>query len=394
MKIDVQPLGIILLCVFAFSIAGCPLRLDQIIPVDVDAPKVTDGTVSDGEIDVDPDRINTNAVIEVAFNEPVEGVIALQDETGGDVGWIGKVQGNKATLQLVKNRELTYETTYVIAGKVSDATGNPTDFKITFMTAPESDSGGPPPVLEGMVRIPAGEFQMGSDDVDAKPLEQPIHVVHLDTFYIDEHEVTNAQYKAFLLENPEWQKDRIEQRFHTGNYLFDWKGNDYPEGQEDYPATEVSWYAAMAYAEWAGKRLPTEAEWEKAARGGLIGQKYPSGNTIDRNQANYNKHINRTGPVQSYPANDYGLYDMAGNAWEWCLDEAIPNFYDHSPPNNPIAGGPLKHIIDNFRDVATGRIIRGGSWATTAVNTRVSHRGAIPPQRVAVDVGFRCAFTP
>ena len=115
---------------------------------------------------------------------------------------------------------------------------------------------------DGMVLIPAGEFEMGSDT--GKNNERPVHTVYLDAFYMDMYEVTNAQYKVFIEANPEWQKENIPPAFHDGVYLRLWDGNTYPEGKADHPVIYVSWYAAMAYAEWAGKRLPTEAEWEKA----------------------------------------------------------------------------------------------------------------------------------
>ncbi len=124
-------------------------------------------------------------------------------------------------------------------------------------------------IPDGMVLIPEGEFEMGSNNGNADPDEQPVHTVHLAAFYIDENEVTNGEFKDFVLANPEWQKEQINEKFHDGNYLQDWNGNNFPLGEREHPVRYVSWYAAMAYAVWLDKRLPTEAEWEKAARGGL-----------------------------------------------------------------------------------------------------------------------------
>ena len=202
---------------------------------------------------------------------------------------------------------------------------------------------------KGMVLIPAGEFEMGSDK--GAPNERPVHTVYLDTFYMDTHEVTNAQYKAFINANPEWQKENIPSGFHDGVYLRLWDGNTYPEGEADHPVVYVSWYAAMAYAEWRGKRLPTEAEWEKAARGGLTGKAYPWGDTVDETRANYTRYHNAPIAVGQYPPNAYGLYDMAGNISEWCLDEYDPDFYATSARENPFSNGSIKATLNNFRDV-------------------------------------------
>ena len=177
-----------------------------------------------------------------------------------------------------------------------------------------------------MVLIPAGEFQMRSnpDDYDGEPLYTTVYV---DAFYIDKYEVTNAQYKEFLDANPEWyQKEDYGHASHC--YLFDWNESTYPRGEADYPVAFVSSGAAAAYAQWVGKRLPTEAEWEKASRGRLVRKKYPWGNLIDSNKANSQKYFtasrnNSTTPIGSYPANGYGLYDMAGNVAEWCLKESL-----------------------------------------------------------------------
>ena len=243
-----------------------------------------------------------------------------------------------------------------------------------------------------MVLIPAGDFQMGSNDSNADDDEKPVHTVYVDAFYIDKYEVTNAQFKAFVDANPPWQKNRIPKKYHSGRYLQDWRGNSYPSGKENHPVVYVSWYAAMAYAQWAGKRLPTEAEWEKAARGGLVDKKYPRGNAIDTRQANYNKDVGNTTPVGRYAPNGYGLHDMAGNVWEWCLDAHEENFYARSPRRNPLASEmPLREVMTNYQNVTTSRVLRGGSWRIAARFVRVANRYGDAPSDSYNDLGFRCA---
>lgn len=215
-----------------------------------------------------------------------------------------------------------------------------------------------------MVLIPAGVFQMGSNDPEAFIDEQPVRTVNVSAFYIDRYEVTNAQYRAFVIANSQWQKGRIQANYHDGDYLEDWTGNNYPSGKANHPVVYVSWYAARAYATWVGKRLPTEAEWEKAARGKLSGRKYPGGNSIDAGSANYGNGVGDTTSVGRYPANGYGLSDMAGNVWEWCSD-----------------------VYDNIEN---SRVLRGGSWSAHALDVRVSFRGADIPTFTNDDVGFRC----
>ena len=267
-------------------------------------------------------------------------------------------------------------------------------------TVTASEPGEPdiPPPPEGMVLIPAGEFQMGSNDEDAWNNEQPVRTVYVDAFYMDETEVTNAEFKEFLLENPSWQKGRIEARFHKGDYLLYWNGNSYPNGKGNHPVVSVSWYAAMAYADWAGKRLPTEAEWERAARGGLVGKRYPNGDTITARDANYDHNVNDTTAVGRYPANGYGLYDMAGNVWEWCLDEYDGEFYSTFPQNgvarNPLSGGnSIQWLTNNFTSVnqLSPRVLRGGSWFNTGQNVRVAFRVNGTPSLSDEGLGFRCA---
>ena len=250
----------------------------------------------------------------------------------------------------------------------------------------------PPPVApEAMVLIPAGEFQMGDVASEGSPNEQPVHTVSIDAFYIDKYEVTNAQYKQFVDANPQWQKDRIDKALHDGSYLALWNGNDYPNGRANYPVVYVSWYAAVAYAQWAGKRLPTEAEWEYAARGGLSGKKYPWGNDLDSSKANYNYNAGDTTPVGNYLPNGYGLYDMAGNVWEWCLDEYNADFYAHSPRENPLSGAiTVDWVMNNFTDVKTHRVLRSGSWLSYPAALPVSFRSGDTPTNANDVVGLRC----
>ena len=244
-----------------------------------------------------------------------------------------------------------------------------------------------------MVLIPAGEFDMGSSDSSKTRSERPVHTVYLDAFTMDKYEVTNVQYSSFL--NAYGKNSDPE-----GNKLLDIdsksclieemdEGYKPRTGYENHPVVEVSWYGAKAYAEYYGKRLPTEAEWEKAARGGLAGKKYPWGISIGPDKANYNHDKSRRDtiedmlrllkPVGSYQPNRYGLYDMAGNAWEWCADRYDAEYYKHSAIKNP--KGP---------DSGTTRVIRGGSWLHYQGNLRVADRKHYGPSRTDQCIGFRC----
>ncbi len=225
--------------------------------------------------------------------------------------------------------------------------------------------------------------------------EKPVHTVYVDAFYMDTHEVSNADYAAFLnamgkhaesidtwLDIEDWYV-RIE----LINSVYRARA-----GYENHPVVNVSWYGAMAYAKWVGKRLPTEAEWEKAARGGLVGLNYPWGNSIDSNRANYKEHIRDTTAVGKYPANGYGLYDMCGNVWEWCLDEYDADFYTRSPNRNPVSGAnSIDWIVDNYRGIKGSRVLRGGSWLSKAQDVRVTTRGSLTPMSTGRGSGFRCA---
>ena len=250
-----------------------------------------------------------------------------------------------------------------------------------------------PSVSEEMVRIPEGEFEMGSHTERASDDEQPVHTVLVEAFDIDIYEVTVGDYRRFVQE--------------TGHRLPDWEAIARYSPTDAHPIALVSWHDAMAYAKWAGKRLPTEAEWEKAARGGLIQQVYPWGNTApngaqcnfaDRNLKLYwwgdkdsDDGYGYTAPVGSYPANRHGLHDMAGNVREWCLDEYDAGFYAISPHTNPVSGAAtVDGILDAVGSVQLSRVVRGGSWLVTALGVRNTVRFQLDPSRTHNSVGFRC----
>lgn len=213
-----------------------------------------------------------------------------------------------------------------------------------------------------LVKVPAGEFLMGSNNGDSN--EKPVHEVYLDAYYIDKYEVTNRQYREFV----------------------EATGHRAPEhwGKDDHPVGYINWVDAVAYATWADKRLPTEAEWEKAARGGLVGKKYPWGDSIDPAKANYGMNVGHNTPVGTYPPNSYGLYDMAGNIWEWVSDRYDKNYYSNSSSDrNP--QGP---------NIGIFRIRRGGGRYSNTGDLRCAYRNADSPTRVNFSMGFRCAKSP
>ena len=241
--------------------------------------------------------------------------------------------------------------------------------------------------ITGMTLIPAGEFRMGSSAASAYSDEKPTHTVYVNAFYIDKYEVTNEAYKKFIDANPQWRKGRILRKYHDGDYLKHWIGNRYPYGKGNHPVTWVSWYAAMAYAQWKGKRLPTEAEWEKAARAGLSNLR---SNLINSQTANYDSNVGNTTPVGNYLANPYGIYDIIGNVSEWCLDAYGSNFYANSPRRNPVAGGSIYSIVRDFKNLKADRVLRGGSWSSNINRARVAYRFPISPTRTNNTTGFRC----
>jgi formylglycine-generating enzyme required for sulfatase activity len=236
-----------------------------------------------------------------------------------------------------------------------------------------------------MVLISEGTFQMGSNEGEAD--ERPVHTVYLASFYMDRYLVTNADYAGFLNVFGNQEEGGKKWLDHEGP-LSSWlckiqkKNGRFlaKRGYENHPVVKVSWYGARAYALWQGKRLPTEAEWEKAARGGLEGQRYVYGSTLDPRLANVG--LSRaTMPVGCYPSNGFGLYNMVASVWQWCSDWYDPEYYGHSPSRDP--QGP---------ESGSAKVLRGGSWFHKE-SWRVANRLADHPlsRDFCFVTGFRCA---
>jgi formylglycine-generating enzyme required for sulfatase activity len=306
--------------------------------------------------------------------------------------------------------------------------------------------------VTGMVLIKGGTFTMGGDNNQASPDEFPKHQVKVDDFWIDATEVTNAQFQKFVdathyittaEKKPDWEEMKTtlppgtpkpaDSLLVAASLVFrqtsgpvdlnnysqwwswekgaDWKHPEGPtssiKGKENYPVVQVSWYDAMAYCKWAGKRLPTEAEWEFAARGGLENNIYPWGNeSINVGKAKANSwggkfpYLNdkkdnyiRSAPVKSFMPNGYGLYDMAGNVWEWCYDWYDANYYQslgNAMALNP--KGPDKSY--DPADIYTPkRSLRGGSFLCNdsyCSGYRVARRMKSSPDTGLEHTGFRC----
>jgi formylglycine-generating enzyme required for sulfatase activity len=312
---------------------------------------------------------------------------------------------------------------------------------------------GPP----SMVWIPGGEFTMGTDAAPGWPEEKPAHRVRLDGFWMDPTDVTNAQFRAFVkatgyvttAEKPPVAADILKQlppgapappkeNLVPGSLVFrptrgpvdtrdyshwwhwtpgaDWRHPEGPgstiDGKDDHPVVHVSWDDAVAYAKWAGKRLPTEAEWECAARGGLDGKTYVWGDepfSEEHPQCNIwqgefpwkntaRDGYERTSPVKSFAPNGYGLYDMAGNVWEWCADWYDRDLYKRRAGQG-VAVNPTgpERSYDPHRPRMPLRVQRGGSFLCNdsyCTRYRPSARQGCSPDTGMSHVGFRCVVTP
>ncbi len=246
--------------------------------------------------------------------------------------------------------------------------------------------GNPPP--DGMVLVPAGEFTMGTDDAQAPADQHPAQKVYLEAFYIDIHEVTNAQFEEFILaggynKRQYWTQagwEFIQKELFY--YIYPGKQTyriEAPLGfrknsvsiAPEHPVIGVSWYEASAYAKWAGKRLLTGAEWEKAARG-TDARIYPWGNEFDFSKLNYFPHQTKLMPVGSFStgASPFGVMDMAGSVAEWCADEVGVGLV------------PTQFLK---------KTVRGGGWNSIRLTLRCTHQEAELPTHRHYTLGFRCA---
>ncbi|HBR52170.1 MAG TPA: hypothetical protein DEA71_19090, partial [Nitrospira sp.] len=223
-----------------------------------------------------------------------------------------------------------------------------------------------------MVLIPTGEFTMGSNEHG----DETKHQVVLDPYWIDRYEASNARYKQFM-----------KATSHPAPAYWD----DPRLNKQNQPVVGVSWTDANAFCKWEGKRLPTEAEWERAAKGPEGDNHYPWGHKLDPKKANYGQNVGRTMPVDSYPegVSGFGVYNMAGNVFEWVEDWYDPSYYKQSLALNP-KGADQGY---NYANQGPVKVLRGGSWLAPETSLHTSHRFWNQPDNnsYGVGLGFRCA---
>lgn len=369
----------------------------------------------------------------------------------------GAAFGVTFTLTRQARREAT-PTTVEPRTSVPTATPEPPPATVAAAATPkESARAEPADAPPGMVWVRGGEYLMGTDDLQANDAERPAHRVRVDGFWIDRTELTNAEFRKFveatgyqtIAERPiRWEQLKTQlppgtprlpdDQLVPGSMVFtppdrpvplddfsnwwrwvpgaNWRHPEGPgssiDGKDQYPVVHVAWDDAAAYARWAGKRLPTEAEWELASRGGLEGKKYAWGDEFQpggKFQANtwqgHFPEVNagddgypRLAPVKSFPPNGLGLYDTIGNVWEWCSDWYRPDSYRLDAGRSPVVNpqGPEKSY-DPDEPYQPKRVIRGGSFLCSAnycVNYRPSARRGTATDSGMSHLGFRCVLTP
>jgi len=242
--------------------------------------------------------------------------------------------------------------------------------------------------IESSILIPAGSFKMGTNNKNSDIQNKPEHTVHLNDYYIDKYLVTNSQYARYAAE--------------TGRRVpLNWSNGKFSEQKVLHPVTMVSWFDAKGYCEWAGKRLPTEREWEKAARG-VDGRRWPWGQVMDTKRLNTYYNVGSTTVVNKYDngVSPYGVYDMSGNVLQWVEDDFDP--YPDSKASGSIFKGKKQVVSDDRNDRAKKiakfvvteekyKVMRGGSWKGDPFSTSSYHRGYSWPNMTSDFYGFRCA---
>lgn len=252
---------------------------------------------------------------------------------------------------------------------------------------------------ENMILIKAGTFQMGRPPVAQGPTEEtdayeqsqlnpfpesPVHLVSLKTYYIDRTEVTNNQFRHFIEQVPAWNtiNARGKRGKADGNYLWHWDHRHrHASAHKDAPVVYVSWYAAQAYCQFLGKRLPTEAEWEYVARDRSETARPIPYSTLDTQAWFYFNSLQSTQIIKSKSPNSYGIHDLLGNVWEWVHDWYSFHYYQESPLQNPL--GPQSGV---------GKVIRGGGWNNGPQQLSATLREYVKPHYSVNDLGFRCAL--
>lgn len=257
-----------------------------------------------------------------------------------------------------------------------------------------------------MVLIPGGKITLGIDSAEIPHFqsvfkithselfadEVPKHTVTLQAFYLDKFPVTNAQFFAFTQAHPSFKPSKVLASLGNGNYLKHWTDGQIPKGFENHPVVNIFWNAARDYCAWQGKRLPAEAEWEHAARGGSSGLFPWGGAPADPTRANFSESgFGTTTEVGKYQPNGYGLYDMAGNVWQFMADQWDP--YSSQPVKQPKTDKNLfaEEVLFYSLFPMPRRVIRGGSWGGAPINMWVEYRDSHPPDGAQPFVGFRCA---